>query len=206
MTFHWRELLLTIIAYGIGSIPFGYLIVQVKKGLDIRSVGSGNIGATNVLRTVGRSGAFLTLFLDGAKGFLVVWIADSWTGHNPAAIGISALAVLLGHIFPVFLRFRGGKGVATALGIFLYIALIPILWTLGIFTAVVLISRYISLGSIVAAVVFPILYFFIQFKHQNSVWLLISVCFCCFLVIAKHHDNLRRLLSGRENKFSGLTK
>ena len=121
MTFHWRELLLIIIAYGIGSIPFGYLIVQVKKGFDVRSVGSGNIGATNVLRTVGRSGAFLTLFLDGAKGFLVVWIADSWTGHNPVAIGLSAVAVLLGHIFPVFLRFRGGKGVATALGIFLYI-------------------------------------------------------------------------------------
>ncbi len=206
MTLYWRELLLIIIAYGIGSIPFGYLIVQVKKGFDVRSVGSGNIGATNVLRTVGRSGAFLTLFLDGAKGFLVVWIADSWTGHNPVAIGLSAVAVLLGHIFPVFLRFRGGKGVATALGIFLYIGLTPILWTLGIFSAVVLISRYISLGSIIAAAIFPILYFFMQFKHQPSVWLLISVCFCCFLVIVKHHDNLRRLLAGRENKFSAATK
>ena len=206
MTFQWRELLLIIIAYCIGSIPFGYLIVQVKKGFDIRSVGSGNIGATNVLRAVGRSGAFLTLLLDGAKGFLVMWMTDSWTVHNPAAIGLSAVAVLVGHIFPIFLRFRGGKGVATALGIFLYIALFPILWTLGIFSTVVLISRYVSLGSIVAATVFPILYFFMQFKNQPSEWLLIAVCFCCFLIIVKHHDNIRRLLEGTENKFSRFAK
>jgi glycerol-3-phosphate acyltransferase PlsY len=206
MTLQWRDLVLIIFAYGVGSIPFGYLIVQVKKGFDIRSVGSGNIGATNVLRAAGRSGAFLTLVLDGAKGFLVLWIADFWTAHDPAAVGLSAVAVLLGHIFPVFLRFRGGKGVATGLGIFLYMALIPILWTLGIFFTVVLISRYVSLGSIVAAIVFPILYFFIQSKRDPSEWLFIAVCFCCSLIIVKHHDNIRRLLEGNESKFSGLEK
>jgi glycerol-3-phosphate acyltransferase PlsY len=204
MTLLWRNLLLIIIAYCIGSIPFGYLIVQLKKGFDIRSVGSGNIGATNVLRAAGRSGAFLTLFLDGAKGFLVLWIADSWTAHDPAAIGLSAVAVLLGHIFPIFLHFHGGKGVATTLGIFLYIALIPILWTIGVFITVVLISRYVSLGSIMAATVFPILYFFFQFKPHPSGWLFSAVCFCCFLIIVKHHDNIARLLKGTENKFSGF--
>ena len=206
MTFQRLDILLIAIAYCIGSIPFGYLIVQIKKGIDLHSFGSGNIGATNVWRAAGRSGAFLTLFLDVAKGFLAVWFADSWTAHNPAVIGLSAMAVFLGHIFPVFLHFRGGKGVATGLGIFLYLAAIPIFCTLGVFITVLLLSRYVSLGSIVAAAVFPVLYFFMQFKNPSSQWTLIAVCFCCFLIIVRHHDNIRRLLDGTENKFSGLLK
>jgi glycerol-3-phosphate acyltransferase PlsY len=169
-------------------------------------LGSGNIGATNVLRAVGRSGAFLTLFLDVAKGFLTVWLADSWTAHDPAAIGLSAMAVFLGHIFPVFLHFRGGKGVATTLGIFLYLAVIPMFCTLGVFITVLLLSRYVSLGSVVAASVFPVLYFFMQFKYPSSQWILTAVCFCCFLIVVRHHDNIRRLLDGTENKFSGFMK
>ena len=198
------DILLIVIAYGLGSTPFGYLIVQIKKGIDVRSVGSGNIGATNVLRAAGRSGALLTLFLDAAKGYVAVWLVDSWTGHNPSLVAISAMAVFLGHVFPFYLHFRGGKGVATGLGIFLYLAVIPLLCTLGVFVTVVVFWRYVSLGSIVAAAVFPVLYFLVPGNHPASWWTIVAVCFCSVLIIAKHHDNIRRLLNGTEPKFSGF--
>ena len=204
MTLQRLDLLLIIIAYCLGSIPFGYLVVHIKKGIDVRSVGSGNIGATNVLRAAGRSGALLTLFLDAAKGFFAIWLADSWTGHKPSLVAISAMAVFLGHVFPFYLRFRGGKGVATGLGIFLYLAAVPLFCTLGVFIAVVLLWRYVSLGSIVAAAVFPVLYFFIPMNHPSSWWTIAAVCFCSVLIIAKHQDNIRRLLNGTEHKFSGF--
>jgi glycerol-3-phosphate acyltransferase PlsY len=198
------DFFLIVLAYAIGSIPFGYLVVQVKKGIDVRSVGSGNIGATNVWRAVGRSGALLTLFLDAAKGYCAVWFADSYTSHKPSLIAITAIAVLLGHVFPFYLRFRGGKGVATCLGIFLYLAAIPLLCTLGVFIAVVLLWRYVSLGSIVAAAVFPVFYFLVPPSHSSSWWTTMAVCFCSVLIIAKHRENIRRLLDGAEHKFAGF--
>src|SRR5688572_32314742 len=109
--------LLAFIAYLIGSIPFGYLIVKLKAGQDVRTSGSGNIGATNVLRTAGRGSALLTLLLDAAKGYLAVWLAGSSSHDAPQTVGLAAIAAVLGHLFPVFLKFKGGKGVATVLGV-----------------------------------------------------------------------------------------
>ena len=127
------EFLLVFIAYLLGSIPFGYLIVKFKEGQDVRSRGSGNIGATNVLRTAGRGSAVLTLLLDATKGYLAVWLAG-WASHDaPQTVALAAIAAVLGHLFPVFLKFKGGKGVATVLGVFLYASPIPILIAAGSF-------------------------------------------------------------------------
>src|SRR5262245_32324656 len=152
-------LLLVLTAYLLGSIPFGYLIVKFKEGRDVRSSGSGNIGATNVLRTAGHSSAVLTLALDAAKGYLAVWLASSITQGSPQTVALAATAAVLGHLFPIFLKFKGGKGVATALGVFSYLSTIPILIAVVAFLGVVILFRYVSLGSMVAAVAFPAAYF-----------------------------------------------
>jgi acyl phosphate:glycerol-3-phosphate acyltransferase len=192
--------LLVFIAYLIGSIPFGYLIVKLKEGRDVRSSGSGNIGATNVLRTAGRSSAVLTLLLDAAKGYLVVWLA-AWSSHDsPQTVALAAVAAVLGHLFPVFLKFKGGKGVATVLGVFLYASPIPILIATGSFLCVVFVFRYVSLGSIVAAVVFPAAYLFLTHPGNSSWWLFFAVLVCPGLVISKHHENIQRLWAGTERK------
>lgn len=192
--------LLAFIAYLFGSIPFGYLIVKLKEGRDVRSGGSGNIGATNVLRTAGRGSAILTLALDAAKGYLAVWIAGWISHHSPQAIAFAAMAAVLGHLFPIYLKFRGGKGVATALGVFLYLALGPILLAAGLFLGVVLLSRYVSLGSIAAAAAFPVAYYLWAYPKNPSPWLLFAALFCSGLVIAKHHGNIHRLWAGTERK------
>src|SRR4030095_15436237 len=131
--------LLVLTAYLIGSIPFGYLIVRLKEGRDVRSTGSGNIGATNVLRTAGRGSAVLTLLLDAGKGYLAVWLAGSSNHDSPQTVALAAIAAVLGHLFPVFLKFKGGKGVATVLGVFLYASPIPILIAAGFFLCVVVV-------------------------------------------------------------------
>src|SRR3984957_1249846 len=144
-------LLSIVIAYLIGSIPFGYLLVKFTTGKDVRSEGSGNIGATNVLRSTGRIAAVATLVLDIAKGFAAVWLAGYLTNDSPEWTSAAALAVMAGHAFPVFLKFHGGKAVASFIGAFLYLTPIPLLTVLILFTIVVAGTRYISLGSIVAA-------------------------------------------------------
>lgn len=193
-------LLLVFIAYLIGSIPFGYLIVKLKEGRDVRSVGSGNIGATNVLRTAGRGSALLTLLLDAAKGYLAVWLAG-WISHNsPQTVALAAIAAVLGHLFPAFLKFKGGKGVATVLGVFLYVSPIPILIAAGSFVGVVVVFKYASLGSIVAAVVFPAAYLLLSYPRNPSSWLFLPVLVCPGLVIVKHHENIQRLWAGTERK------
>ena len=126
-----------ILSYLLGSIPFGYLVVRTKQGTDVRSVGSGNIGATNVFRAAGRGGAVLTLLLDAAKGYLAVLITAQLTGHASPAVAVSAMAAILGHVFPVFLKFQGGKGVATGAGIFLFLAPVPLLITLALFLSLI---------------------------------------------------------------------
>ncbi len=197
-------LVLALTAYLLGSIPFGYLIVKITEGRDIRSTGSGNIGATNVLRTSGRVSAIVTLLLDAAKGYLAVWIAGWVTARDPRAMAFCAVAVTVGHMFPVYLKFKGGKGVATGLGVFLCLALLPVLATLVIFIAAAGFSRYASLGSIAAAVVFPFLYYFWEFvgeyPQNSSLWLLSAVVSCSALIIFKHHENIRRLAAGTERK------
>ena len=193
-------LLLVLTAYVLGSIPFGYLIVKLKEGRDVRSSGSGNIGATNVLRTAGRSSALLTLLLDATKGYVAVWLAG-WISHDAAqTVALAAIAAVLGHLFPAFLKFRGGKGVATVLGVFLYVSPIPILIAAGSFVCVVVISKYVSLGSMVAAVVFPVAYLLLSYPRNPSSWLFLPVLVCPGLVIMKHHQNIQRLWAGTERK------
>ena len=119
-------LLVLVVAYLVGGIPFGYLLVKLKTGEDVRSKGSGNIGATNVLRTTGRAVAVVTLLLDIGKGFFAVWFAAKLTGNSPEWMSAAALAVMAGHAYPIFLKFHGGKAVASFIGAFLYLTPIPL--------------------------------------------------------------------------------
>ena len=189
----------TVLAYLIGGLPFGYWFVRLSSGKDIRSMGSGNIGATNVHRTAGGKAGVLVLLLDILKGFLAVWFADVITGGNPLALGMSAAAVMLGHCFPVFLHFKGGKAVACFAGAFGYLTPLPVAILLLVFVVVVFLSKYISLGSIVSAVVFPFL--FRVMSHPPQPILAASV-FASLLVIYRHKGNIDRLWHGKEHPFS----
>jgi acyl phosphate:glycerol-3-phosphate acyltransferase len=192
-------LLTAALAYLAGSIPFGYLLVRIFHGTDIRQTGSGNIGATNVSRTSPKLG-MITLLLDAAKGLAPVLIARAL--HPDHAILFGALAgfcAVLGHIFPIWLRFRGGKGVATGLGAFICVAPKSLLVMVGIFFAVVAAFRYISLGSIIATLALPLLAW--QLDHlAGTPWLLTSAA--ALLIVVKHRKNIRRLLSGTESRFT----
>jgi glycerol-3-phosphate acyltransferase PlsY len=188
-----------LIAYLLGAIPFGYLLVKWKTGQDVRSSGSGNIGATNVLRTTGRAAGIFTLLLDIAKGFAAVWIAARLTGSSPLWMSLAALAVMAGHAFPVFLKFRGGKAVASFIGAFLYLAPLPLLAMLGVFVVVVGATRYISLGSILACGAFPLAVWLISHPPSAVVW---AAAIAGLFVIVRHHANLARLAKGCEHKFS----
>src|ERR1700693_6090427 len=137
-----------LIAYLLGAIPFGYLLVKWKTGADVRAAGSGNIGATNVLRTTGRAAGVATLLLDIAKGYLAVWLAGRLTDGNVWWTSAAALAVMAGHAFPVFLNFQGGKAVASFVGAFLRLTPVPLAAVLAVFVITVAVTRHISLGSI----------------------------------------------------------
>src|SRR4029079_6464557 len=150
------RIIIVIVAYLLGSIPFGYLIVRGKSGADIRETGSGGTGATNVSRRAGKAAGILTLLLDAAKGCVAVLIAKAFGGDD-WVIAAAAIAALVGHIFPVWLGFRGGKGVATGVGIFVVLAPVALLCARRVFGARVLLMRYVSLGSITAAVLIPVL-------------------------------------------------
>jgi len=191
-------------AYLLGSIPFGYLLVRFFRGEDVRQSGSGNIGATNVSRKSPTLGA-LTLLLDAAKGFFAVQLA-AYSGLPPGDVRIprlmasAALLAVVGHMFPLWLRFRGGKGVATALGAFLRLCPLAVGVAVIIFVVVLLISRRISLGSIVTAALFPAAVWTLNFSHDPAVLALIGLT--ALLVIARHYKNILRLLSGEEPEFS----
>lgn len=185
-------------AYLIGGIPFGYLLVRVATGRDVRQSGSGNIGATNVLRTAGRGIGIATLLLDIAKGAFAVWLADFFTHGSVLWISAAAFAVMFGHAFPVFLKFKGGKAVATFIGAFAYAAPVPLLCIMVLFVIVVAITRYISLGSIVAAGVFPLAVWLIQ----RPTWPLIAASTIAgAFIIWRHGANIARLRAGNENVF-----
>ena len=156
-----RPLLVIIAAYLIGSIPFGYLIVRRKMGDDIRETGSGGTGATNVSRRAGKAAGVFTLVLDALKGSVAVLVARVLLNDGAGAdwfVAAAAIATLLGHIFPVWLGFRGGKGVATGVGVFVILAPVALLCAGVLFVAVVSLTRYVSLGSITAAATIPLLY------------------------------------------------
>jgi acyl phosphate:glycerol-3-phosphate acyltransferase len=206
MIIYWTGILSILLAYFLGAIPFGYIVVRWNKGVDIRAVGSGNVGATNALRAAGWSGALLTLMLDAAKGYLAVLGASYLTNQNKSYMALAAVAAVLGHVFPVYLKFKGGKGVATGVGIFLYLATIPLLGAVAIFVAVLALSRFVSLGSIIGACSFPILYFLLSYRKDPSLWILLAAVSCSSLVVWRHRDNIKRLVAGTESRFTGLKK
>ena len=189
------EILIFLIAYLLGSIPFGYLIVCLTQGTDIRKQGSGNIGATNVFRK-SRWAGLATLLLDGGKGYLAVLIA-AWAGADPTWKAIAALGAILGHVFSVWLRFTGGKGVATGAGSYLAVSPEAVITTLVLFSGVVLLTRYISLASVVATGAFP----FWALLYGEPAEVVLWGAAGSAVIILKHHQNIRRLVTGTENKF-----
>jgi glycerol-3-phosphate acyltransferase PlsY len=186
-------------AYLLGAIPFGYLLVRLKTGHDIRASGSGNIGATNVLRTTGRTLGVVTLLLDVAKGFAAVWIAGQATGGAPEWMSAAALAVMAGHAFPVFLKFHGGKAVASAVGAFLCLSPLALAAVLVVFVAAVWWTRYISLGSILAAGLLPVALWGIGREPPVTVG---AAAVAGAFVIWRHRENIARLRAGTENVLS----
>lgn len=215
-----RTLLVIVMAYVLGSIPFGYLIVRVRVGADVRETGSGGTGATNVSRRAGKVAGVLTLLLDALKGAAAVVIArwilglsvlpDAASASAPVAIpaewglAAAAVAVMLGHIFPVWLKFRGGKGVATGVGVFLVLMPAVVGVAALIFVAIVLLTRYVSLGSMVAALSIPLL---VWLQHafvsplSNFAPLMNVAVMGALLIVFAHRENIRRLVQGRESKF-----
>ena len=209
-------LLIGVVAYLLGSIPWGYVLVRCFRHQDIRALGSGNIGATNVVRSGARGLGVLTFLLDAAKGWLAVEFATGvlpmlparWVQHDAAytfhvtvAAAVAGGCALLGHVFPVWLGFRGGKGVATAFGVFLALSWPVALVSLGVFAAVMAISRMVSLASIVAALAVPVAALALP-PHAGRGWAMFAVLVGGpALVIAKHHANIRRLAAGTEYRF-----
>jgi acyl phosphate:glycerol-3-phosphate acyltransferase len=184
--------LLLIFAYLLGSVPTGYILGSLA-GVDVRKAGSGNVGATNVARVVGKRHGILTLVADIAKGFIPIAVAFS-LGLTPTATAFVGIAAFLGHLYPVFLRFQGGKGVATALGVFLGLGPWATLVLMAIFVLVVLATRVVSLSSIVAAAFAPIVFWF--FFHSPI--LTGTSLFIAVMIILRHRGNIQRLLLGTE--------
>ena len=188
-------LLSIVIAYLLGSVPFGYLLTRFATGRDVRQSGSGNIGATNVLRTAGRKLGIATLLLDIAKGTLAVVIAQLLTGDTKV-MALAALAVCAGHVFPIFLKFQGGKAVATFAGAFGYLMPIPLLATAAIFLIAVLASKHVSLGSILGALMFPFGVWLILHPSWTE---LVAAFAVSALIIYRHSSNIQRLRAGTES-------
>ena len=187
------------VSYLLGSIPFGFILVRIFRGQDVLKTGSGNIGATNVARSSLALG-ILTLVLDALKGVAAVAVTRAlFPGRNVLA-GMAALFAIVGHMFPIWLKFRGGKGVATALGSFTLLAPASLLVTAGIFVAVVLAFRFVSLGSIVAVALFPVLAWLLH-DYAGAPQVLGLMVIAALLIIARHHQNISRLLAGAEPRF-----
>lgn len=204
--------LIAIAAYLLGSIPTGYLLVRIFRDQDVRSLGSGNIGATNVLRTGGKGLGAATFVLDCLKGCAAVWLGTIvWSTLVLGALDVSgwpmrnfqafaALFCVIGHMFPVWLRFKGGKGVATGFGVFLVAAPVAALAAIGVFIVVLLFSRYVSLASILGAGSFPVFAWFLVRGERPLLFVTVQAI-VSLLIIAKHHQNIARLCAGKENRF-----
>lgn len=186
-----------LLAYLLGSIPFGYLIVRWQKGIDVRSTGSGGTGATNVMRNIGIAGFVATFILDVSKGILAVLLASRLTSGDPRWIAASSVAAILGHCFPVWLKFHGGKGVATGVGVFIALAPFEVALVLVIFVIILMIWRYVSLGSIIATAAFPFLVYFVK---RAPLPIVLGAAGGALIIIAMHHANIHRLLDGTESK------
>ena len=191
-------------AYLLGSIPFGYILVRLFLHQDIRATGSGNIGATNVARSGARGLGMATLALDALKGAAAVLLAKHLAPGNLDIAALAAVFAILGHVFPIWLGFKGGKGVATALGVYLALSWPTALASLAVFIIALILTKYVSLASILGALVLPI--FFMLFVPDRSPIVIPSVLFISLLVILKHHMNIARLKSGTESKFGSKKK
>jgi glycerol-3-phosphate acyltransferase PlsY len=187
------------LAYVLGSIPFGYLLVRARSGGDVRATGSGNIGATNVARAAGWSTGVATLVLDAAKGFFAVWLMGHFSNGTIRFMTYAGLAAILGHVFPVWLKFSGGKGVATALGVFLAICWPAVAVGVAVFAIVVIFWRYVSLASVSAAAALPLLVYLLYAPgHAPPVTVSTGTLLAAVLVIVKHRKNIERLMAGTE--------
>jgi glycerol-3-phosphate acyltransferase PlsY len=186
-------ILLVVVGYVLGSIPTGILVARWQKGVDIRQHGSGNIGMTNVLRAVGKGAAALTLVGDLAKGLLPVLLARAWL-TSPWAIGLVALAAVVGHMYPVFAGFRGGKGVATTLGASIPLVLGPLLIAFLVWIACVALRRQVSLGSLAAAAALPMAALLWGSPAAYILYALVTAA----LIWYRHRENIQRLFAGTE--------
>jgi acyl phosphate:glycerol-3-phosphate acyltransferase len=192
-----------IAAYLLGSIPFGLLFTRLFGGGDVRKSGSGNIGATNVARVAGPLPALLTLLFDTAKGAAPVWLAARLTGDSATWMMTAALAALLGHCFPIWLKFRGGKGVATAAGAFLMLCPPALLGSIILFLLVLYFWRYVSLASIAASASMPLLIYILWAPHHAPPLIVtFGALAAAMIIIYKHDANIQRLVQGEESKFS----
>jgi acyl phosphate:glycerol-3-phosphate acyltransferase len=216
-------LIIVAVSYLLGSIPFGYVLVRAFRGEDVRKTGSGNIGATNVARTGSKGLAIVTLLLDALKGYAAVgfafWFANAhrFSGHTASSLydqqmqvmdnrsiyllaALAAFCAIVGHMFTIWLRFKGGKGVATAVGAFAALAPRAILIAFLLFVIIVVLTRHVSLGSIAAAAAFPIFMWWLNPAEWNTGPILLLVAASSLLIIVRHKDNIRRLLAGGEDR------
>jgi glycerol-3-phosphate acyltransferase PlsY len=198
------SILIAVVAYMLGSIPFGYLLVRIFRGEDVRRSGSGNIGATNVSRKSPALGV-ITLVLDALKGSAAVALAYLFSSRIPTAfspkeaMATAALFAVIGHMFPVWLKFHGGKGVATGLGSFMVIVPRTVLVAAAIFVAVVLLFRYVSLASVIAVISFPLLAYVMRGSEIGRMTLVL-MAITSLLIVARHRENIGRLLAGTESR------
>ena len=190
-------ILVLLVIYLITAIPTGIVLTRLMGTEDIRQKGSGNIGATNVYRVAGKLAGVLTLAGDTLKGFLPLLACKSLLDLTPTQLGVACAVAIIGHCYPVYLKFRGGKGIATALGIFLVISPLTVLGLLVVFLVAVGISRYISLGSVLAAMAAPLLV--LMLGHPQPIFL--ATLFIAMLIIWRHRSNIKRLIDGTENRF-----
>jgi len=188
---------LLLLIYLVAAVPTGVVLTRLMGLEDVRSRGSGNIGATNVYRVAGKLPGILTLLGDILKGFLPLLAVKYWLAPTPLQLGVAGVVAIVGHCYPVYLRFKGGKGVATALGIFLVLDPPALLGGALVFLAAVALSRYISLGSVLAAIAVPL--FTLLFGRPLP--MVLSACVIGALIVWRHRDNLQRLLKGTENRF-----
>ena len=186
--------ILVVVAYLLGSLPFGLWLARTE-GVDLRTTGSGNIGATNVLRTTGRLLAAVVLALDSSKGVLAVWLASLLNGEIEVMV-VCAVAVVAGHIWPVWANFRGGKGVATAAGAWALIAPVAVVWSVVVFASIVAATRYVSAGSVAAAIAAPIVTTLLDGQPSTAIGSVILAA----LIVWRHRSNLSRLAQGTESR------
>ena len=192
-------ILTTLVAYLLGGLPFGYWFVRFSSGKDIRSMGSGNIGATNVHRTSGGKAGLVVLLLDILKGFFALLIAGLVNHNDANALGLAIVAVVLGHCYPVFLGFKGGKAVACFVGAFLYAAPLALGITTVAFFSVFALTRFVSLASILGALVFPLILWRLQ---TYPLPILLAGIATALLIVFRHKANIERLLKGKEHVFT----